>query len=343
MKRRNLFTSCLVLLVVSVLLFCCKGRVSEDEARGTIGKVKKYRKSQMTENDIKLRSKILEDTAQLATTIKGLVIFDAYTKALTHDLDGKLPELDVCECDQNEALKLEILRNFNDYIKNNDSLLTGTITMLSEFYKDTVSEKSFDVEQSMKNILNYFNQLNKRDTVMDNLITNIDAWLKANPKKKGTEIDNLKNVRDGIVLRDMQMAILLGTPGEIQAAADRVILNTENLQAYYGIDFLNSILSAEQLNEFLATGSLNDVLNASNKIDASNFILDQGVINAVGNVVSPGDLGMVVPMAVVSDLQNLNNVYGNLNELQDVVQSVVSVGDFVNSLNDQLQDIHEPI
>jgi hypothetical protein len=343
MKRRNLFTSCLVLLVVSVLLVCCKGRVSEDEARGTIGKVKKYRKSQMTENDIKLRSQILEDTAQLTKTIKGLVIFDAYTRALTYDLDRKLPELDVCECDQNEALKLEVLRNFNDYIKNNDSLLTSTITMLSEFYKDTVSEKSFDVEQSMKNILNYFNQLNKRDTVMDNLITNIDAWLKANPKKKGTEIENLKNVRDGIVLRDLQMAIILGTPAEIQAVADQGILNTENLQAVYGTDFLNDVLSAEQLSDFMSTGSLNDILSASDKINASNFIFDQGVVNAVGNIISPGDLGIVVPNAVVSGLQSLDNIYGNLNELQDVVQSVISVGDFVNSLNDQLQGISEPL
>jgi hypothetical protein len=316
--------------------------VSEDEARGTVGKVKKYRKSQMKEEDIKLRSQILEDTAQLAKTIKGLIIFDAYTRALSYDLDSKLPVLDVCECDQNDAMKLETLRNFNDYIKNNDSLITNTVIMLSEFYKDTVSEKSFDVEQSMKNILNYFNQLDKRDTVMDNLITNIDAWLKANPKKKGTEIDNLKNVHDGLVLRDLQLAVVLGTPGEIQAAADRVILNTENLQAYYGIDFLNSILSAEQLNVILATGNLSDVLQGVDKIDASSLILDQVVINAVGNVVSGGGLGIVVPQAVVSDLQNLGDVYSNQNELQDVVQSVVSVGDFVNSLGDQLKII-EPL
>jgi len=338
MKRNHLFLVCQVTLVISLLLFSCKGRVNEDEARGTVGKVNKYRKTQMTENDIKLRSQLTEDTAQLANTIRGLIIFDAYTKALSHDLDNHLPTLDVCECDQNDALKLEVLRNFNDYIKNNDSLIANTVGMLSDLYKNAGTERSYDIEKDMKNILTYFAQLNRRDTTVYKLIDDIDTYLKAHPNEKGEEIEKLKNIRDGLVLRDVQLAVLSGDQNQVKSATRHNLLNPGNLKAYYGEATLNNVLSAEQLNSVYATGNLNVVV--SNQSTVGFIVLDQEVVNAVNSVAAVGAIGSYpIPAAVVSDMHNIGNIALGGTELSNVVSAVTNIGSYVNSMNATLNNI----
>ncbi len=336
MKKNPFNIACQVLLIISILLFSCKGKVNENEARGTVGKVNKYRKTQMTENDIKLRSQLTEDTAQLANTIKGLLIFDAYTRALSHDLDNHLPALDVCECDQNDALKLEVLRNFNDYIKNNDSLIVKTIAMLSDFYKDTVTAQSYDVERDMKNIVNYFNQLDKRDTIMDHIIDNIDAYLKANPAKKGEEIEKIKNIRDGIVLRDVQMAMMVGNQTEIQSVAERSILNLDNLYSMYGGQAnLSRVISAQQINAVCSTGHLSEII--SSQAGVGFIVMDQDVIRAVNSYASQGVIGSyILPGAVVSSMHNIGSVYSSQSGLQDLMSAVGGLIGSVSSLSNVL-------
>jgi hypothetical protein len=342
MKKNHLFLVCQVTFIISLLLFSCKGRVNENEARGTVGKVSKYRKTQMTENDIKLRSQLTEDTAQLANTIKGLIIFDAYTKALSHDLDNHLPSLDVCECDQNDALKLEVLRNFNDYIKNNDSLIANTVNMLSDLYTKAGAEQSYDIEKDMKNILTYFGTLNKRDTVLTKLIDDIDTYLKAHPNEKGEEIEKLKNIRDGLVLRDVQLAVLSGDPDQVKSATSHNLLNPSNLKVYYGEANLNNVLTAEQLNSVNSTGSLNSVV--SNQSTVGFIILDHEVVNAVNAVTATSSIGSFsLPSSVVSDMHNIGNVTLSGVELSNVVGAVTSVNSYVNSMNTTLNNITEPL
>jgi hypothetical protein len=255
----------------------------------------------------------------------------------------------VCECDQNDALKLEVLRNFNDYIKNNDSLIVNTISMLGDLYKNADTERTYDVEKDMKNILTFFAQLDKRDSVMNNIIDNIDDYLKANPHKKGEEIEKIKNIRDGIVLRDVQLAVLLGTPAEINAAADRTLLNTDNLNAVYGQANLQVVLSAEQLQVFLSTGQLNFILLgqavAGLPVAAGWVVMDQSVINAVQSVASQGAIGVYpLPGDIVRDMHNIGDVYSSSSNLQDVMNAVTSVGSYINSYGPVLSsDIIEPL
>ena len=66
MKKGLKFTLLLMLSITFILPYSCKNKVNESDASGTIGKVKKYRKDQMSEGDIKLRSEFTEDPEKLA-------------------------------------------------------------------------------------------------------------------------------------------------------------------------------------------------------------------------------------------------------------------------------------
>ncbi len=54
---------------------------------GTIGKVEKYRKIQMTPKDIQLRSELVKDTAKLKSLIQGLVCFSVFTEEVCTNIE----------------------------------------------------------------------------------------------------------------------------------------------------------------------------------------------------------------------------------------------------------------
>ena len=66
-KVNKLLVLLAVILAFGILMPACNCGVDKKDAAGAIGKVKKYRKDQMKESDVKLRSEIIEDTAALAT------------------------------------------------------------------------------------------------------------------------------------------------------------------------------------------------------------------------------------------------------------------------------------
>ena len=111
MKKGVKMMLLLVLALSLSLPYSCKNKVKDTDAVGTIGKVEKYRKDQMKESDILLRSEIMEDTARLEGTINGMVVYSAFSKTLASKIDTQVEELGYCGCYESET-ELMTLKDF---------------------------------------------------------------------------------------------------------------------------------------------------------------------------------------------------------------------------------------
>ena len=330
-KRIQLFT---VLAVLTAFIFAisCQSRVKKEDATGTIGKVKKYRKDQMSENEIKLRSEIIEDTARLADVIRGLTAFNAFSMTFAESVNRQLDSLEACDCYNMQDENIVALKDFIVFIENNNKVLDNTIFMLVDFYNDEVSEVSFDVESNFKNFVNYVNQFDQRDTVIDNVLNGMDDHIAANIdiEEGKEEIEQLKNIRDILLFRDIQGAFFVGDHEKLGILAQSSLFNVESLNgilAPAAIEELNIAAARENLNIAADRENLNIILSSD---QLSGIILwsDVSFINNISDLGNREKLGFfLAPLGLLAGEESLQSselggfVLGNTEEIKSAIMA----------------------
>lgn len=180
---------------------------------GTFGKAEKYHKVQMLEKDVQLRSEFTRDTAQLKSMIQGLIYFSLFTMDLSKKIDSCVTVFqDHGICSQSGGCaKMNILMDYSDFIKNNTRTLGSTISMLTGFYLKDESDQSADIEKNLREFGNYVNNLNEKDSVLEDALISMDNFMINNKtlRARKTELAQLKSIRDQLLVKGIQLSGVL--------------------------------------------------------------------------------------------------------------------------------------
>lgn len=243
----NTFTMVFLMATVTLLLSnSCKNLSRHDDTSGTIGQVKKYRKEQMSEKDILLRSEVMKDTSRLDEIIQGLIFFNAYTTTLEISLGNRLVDMEsVSGFSETYNRFIHELSDFRDFLENNNSVLTNTITMLVDFYNDTITESSADVENNLRAFVKYIRQLEEKDSVLTVMVNNLDDFIEDKEQAiiDKEEVEKLKAIRDELILRILQGAFVLDDPEAIAAISEKNLYSLSNVDQFIDIDQLQETVT----------------------------------------------------------------------------------------------------
>jgi hypothetical protein len=316
---------------------------------GTFSKADKYHKSQMTEKDVQLRSELTSDTAKVKKMLKGLIYFSLFTEDLSNKIDSCVTIFQQNGMsDKHQGFKnVKVLKDYSEFIKNNNQSLLTTISMLSAFYFKTQSDQSVDVEKTLRDFGNYVKGMTQKDSIVDRALRSMDNFMLTEKilKERKTELSNLKSIRDQLLIKGIQLAGLLGDMPLSVALISNAIsaqqelnivlgqthlgiyeqdklnsLNTDNL----GVTAQISVGSSQQLNQTLNAGNLGylvyDKLNLNfswgNAEDLKNIMPAAQISALLGG----SDQVMAFASVAVLSSQGLNVVLQNIN-LNSVVQS----------------------
>ena len=256
----------IAILIVGISLFyptLFKGLTS-----GTFGKADKYHKQQMTEKDVLLRSELVADTGRLKSMIQGLIYFSLFTQDLSNNIDScvhSYKSKGICS-DPKRCASVSALKDYSDFIRNNNKTLAATVRILTAFYLKDNSDESADVEKSLREFGIYVNNLNEKDSVLNLALRSMDNFMLSDKtlKTKKTELTSLKSIRDQLLLQGVQLAgmlqdkplcsQLLSYALSSQTALNLIVLGKEQLSLY----------SQNNLNVFMSQQNLETRLFPSN-------------------------------------------------------------------------------
>ena len=365
-KAIKLLALLAIILALGFLLPACNCGVNEDEAAGAIGKVDKYHKDQMSESDLLLRSEIMEDTAALRNTLRGMLLVYVYYDAYGKSMKKNAEMLKNNPANVDDQLGAEDLENYCEFIENGNEQLCEVCQMCSDVYNDTVTEYSFDVEQNVRNYAVYLNKLDSRDSLVSSAIEKSDAWIKENENvaDKEKQVKQVKKIRDEILLREICSGAVMDNQEKINTYSSKVIYNVadalesvfnvksidelkdvivpkgfENLEATIGemnaagenvsAQNLEQVgqLAVNEMNNFNSTGNLDNFVNS---IKAYN-IASQHVIDAAGNVIQ-SQQNMDAAGNVVQSQQNMDAA-GNVVQSRQNIDAGVNVAQAHEQLN----------
>ena len=190
-KTKILIGAVVVVLVIIVAFAINFPPVFKGESSGTIGKADKYRKSQMTEKDVQLRSELTADTAKLRGMIQGLMYFAVFTNELSTQIDSCVHVFQYRGLTNQEAgyKNMMAMNDFSVFIKNNNKTLGNTISLLSGFYFKDKADQSADVEKDLREFQNYVKTLIEKDSILEEALRSMDKFLVSNKllKEKKSE------------------------------------------------------------------------------------------------------------------------------------------------------------
>ncbi len=180
---------------------------------GTFGKADKYRKNQMSEKDIQLRSEFTSDTAKLKEMVRGLIYFSAFTRDLTYKIDsailmfkGKgLTAQDVANAN------FALLEDYSTFIKNNNKALDSTILLLHRLLDPKTADQSADIDKTLRDFGTYVTNLNEKDSILEIALLGMDKFLTQdkNIKNRKKEMIQLKAVRDQLLIKGIELGALI--------------------------------------------------------------------------------------------------------------------------------------
>jgi len=252
MRTTNKFFAFLaVILLIGLFMPACTCNVDKEDAAGAIGKVDKYHKDQMKEGDIKLRSEIMEDTASLANTLRGMLMVYIYYDAYVNGLKENAEALKNNSANEDNQLGTEELDNYCEFIENGNEQLSEVCQMCGDIYNDTVTEFSYDIEQNLKNYVIYLDNLDSRDSLVKSTIDKSDIWISDNdddPAKKD-QVKQVKSIRDEILLRETCNAAVTNNKDKMDHYNSKEIYNVndvlENIFEVASFDELKDVIVHE--------------------------------------------------------------------------------------------------
>jgi hypothetical protein len=259
----------------------------KSDLAGTFGKAEKFRKTQMTEKDLQLRSELVKDTAKLRSMIQGLVYFSLFTEELRSSLDMCIISFKSqgMGAQPAEADKIYVMKDFSDFIRNNNTSLNATIVMLSGFYGKDGGDATQDVERTIQDFGTYVGNMNKKDSVLSQVLVGMDNYL-LNAKtlqSRKAEFKQLKSIRDQLLIKGIQLNGLLAN----KQGAVTLIKYAADSQLKYGdmVSSAGAVQSAELIKFVAAVAPSGVLVQSGATIDAAG---GQGAVayNSISNVFS---------------------------------------------------------
>ncbi|MEI8006572.1 MAG: hypothetical protein WCI48_10220 [Bacteroidota bacterium] len=306
MKKQNKIVIGIMLgiAVVIILISFLFPSVYKGLTSGSFGKADKYKQEQMSENDIRLRSEFVQDTAKLRQMITGLIYYALFTENLSMTIDTCLTSFRLQGFDKNPANTetIHLLTDYNSFLKNNNPTIANTTRMLAAFLlRDTIAQ-SMDIEKNLRDFSNYVNQVNQKDSVLTMSLARIDSYLVGNKtlQKKDAEIRNLKAIRDQLVIKSTQFMALTGNKQGLGAMLSYTI---QSQSQFSGIGALNMVTDGSKLvqsklgiEEIVPARINSATLSAGISLSAS---LKGGVANAKDNLGNNGGSAVSAKMNLV--------------------------------------------
>ena len=238
-KQTKILIGALIVVVLLIIAISInfppffKGKSS-----GTFGKADKYRKSVITEKDVKLRSELTADTAKLKGMVQGLMYFTVFTQDLSTQIDSCVYVFQSKGLTSTDAgyKNMMALNDYSAFIRNNNKTLSNTIGMLNSFYFKDQADQSADVEKTLRDFQNYVKNLNEKDSVLELALKSMDHFIMTTKtlKDRKAELTQLKAIRDQLLIKELQVCVLV---------RDRPLA---------GILFSYAISSQQDLNIFMA-------------------------------------------------------------------------------------------
>jgi hypothetical protein len=289
---------------------------NQSELAGTFGKAEKFRKVQMTQKDVQLRSELLKDTAQLKSLIQGLVYFSLCTEDVSTNIDLCLLAFKAqgLGAGSTGMDKISALEDYSGFISNNNKTLNATISMLMSLYTNDSASQSQDVEKNLKDFASYMNTLNQKNKVLTEAMSGFDNFMLTNKvlQSHKTEITQLKSIRDQLLIKGIQLGAALGNKEQVNGLFKVAFDSQEQLRLFdkstESANAVNAHLqSASDLKYcasgaiigFIAgTGSINQVIGRQvggfamdaaifySKTDLSYIVLSQDQINNSVNAIN---------------------------------------------------------
>lgn len=322
----------IAILIAGLSLFFPE--VMDNITSGTFGKAEKYRKSQMTENDIKLRSELTTNDVALRDMIQGLIYFSLFTQDLSNKIDSCTDALVKQGMSAKDAgyQNVMALKDYSTFIHNNNRTLNNTISMLTGFLLKDQSDESADVERNLREFQNYVNNLTSKDSVLELSLRSMDNYMLTNRtlQSRKAELKNLKAIRDQLTIGSVQIASVLQDKDLVgslcsyiltsQGGFNVVIPAQEQIGAIQNQDALKVIMNQDKLQDLIvhsgvtigSVDQLQDVISAQqvgnavkSKDDQLGFDGLQGVL-----VYSVDNLQFVV--CNIADLKNQAGAAGEL-------------------------------
>ncbi len=213
-KQTKIVIGAMVIVVLVIVALAINfPPVFKGKSSGTFGKADRYHKSQMTDKDIQLRSKITADTVGLKKMLQGLVYFTVFTKDLCIKIDNCVTvfqEQGLTSKDKGFS-QLMLLKDYSTFIKNNNKTLGNTISLLKGFYFKENADESADIEKDLRDFGNYVKTLGERDAVLESALKGMDNFLVNSDimKERKEELKKLKSIRDQLLMQGIQLALMV--------------------------------------------------------------------------------------------------------------------------------------
>lgn len=185
---------------------------STEGIAGTITKVKKFKNTKATENDIQLRDQLSQNQEQLENLKKLLSIY--YTNSI---LRSNLIEQVTAEASKNETLKsgmalnIAELNSYSAFLNNSRADILAAIGTL-----ENITESNPALVGNMVNqAVNVITQIRYRNVAVINFMDNLDMYIQQKPDEASPELKDafsllaINEFRNAIFTKDSKNAKLI--------------------------------------------------------------------------------------------------------------------------------------
>ncbi|HOJ17988.1 MAG TPA: hypothetical protein PLT92_05445 [Ignavibacteriaceae bacterium] len=305
-KNKKLIISAAAIIILAVILYIVSLSFppsSEDDSKGTIGKVEKFRKNQLTAKDVLLSDDLLKDTLALKNTIGEIGQFATFSIEISVLIKGYwLPEINANWQTEEGKEVSKNLSDFASFIDNNIEKTAATQNVLYNIYLKKEKTGTEDVGSKLANFVNYVLQLMERDSVMENTINRLNNYLASTPQVKGNlgkQLKKLQSLRDKIIVDTFLYGTVLGDKKKSEFAAEQKlnVIEVGAVTSALGFDATSSL----QMVVLEKAAALNIVIYVAHDLGSNARVLneiDPGVValemvkNVLGSI-TKNEIGFV--------------------------------------------------
>ena len=338
----------IVVLIAIVIIARLFPPAGEEDTSGTIGKVEKFRKNQLTAKDVLLSDDLLKDTVALRNTIGEIGQFATFSIEMSVLINGYwLPEINSnWQTDEGKEVSKN-LSDFASFIDNNVEKTAATQNVLYNLYLKKEKSGTEDVGSKLANFVNYVLQMMERDSVMENTITRLNNYIASNPQVKGNlskQLKKLQSLRDKIIVDTFLYGTVVGDKKKSDFAAEQKLNAVElgTIDLTLGTGFTSAI-SSVQMVVLERAAALNFVIPGSYSLGveppvvnskAGTGILPLELASNVLEFVQSKEIGFVDVVESIpycSAANNLSFVFAGNSALNNKLVGSVSLGSLMNS------------
>ncbi|MDD3811589.1 MAG: hypothetical protein PHV14_04825 [Bacteroidales bacterium] len=247
--------------------------LNNQDLAGTVGKAKKFRKTVLTAEDVRLRTDLMKDTAQLRTIIQSLTYYSMLTEETNKNLNMALIAFrsNGMGGDESQKNQLDQLSDFAEFLHNGNESLGATLSMLSNLYFDGDAAETPDVEKNLRDFGNFVTGLDNWGEALNQGVLNLDQFMldQGSLQEQMASVKELKSIRDKLVISSLQLAAVADSKQMVNLVLSQ-ILSRDQLNLLRGQDQLNLLRGQENLSIIIeGTGQLDNLLRSQTELGSA--------------------------------------------------------------------------